>query len=306
MKASLLHALETVAVLAGVVAVTFLFLHWLPGDPAQLYAGVEATSEEVAILRKQMGLDQPVWVQLARHAMRLVRGDFGHSLRSGRPVREEIGARLPVTLRLAACAALIAIAFALSAAFFVSAHPGGTASRILDWLSLSVLAIPVYWLGLMLILIFAVKLRWSPPAGAETLSELLLPALALGAHTGASTARVLAASLSDALEAAYVRTAKGKGASHGRALFRHALPNALIPAVTYFFMEIGRLLGGAVLTETVFAVNGIGRYLVTSIAFRDYPAVIGVTFFIAASVTLTNAAADIACRALDPRMRESG
>lgn len=304
MKAALRHGLEIIAVLAGVIAVSFLVLQWLPGDPAELYAGEGASEEDVALLRRRMGLDQPVWVQLARHAARLARGDLGISLRSGRPVRDEIAARLPTTLRVGAGAIAIALAFAVPAALAASFRPAGLVARAIDWLSLAILALPVYWLGLALILIFSVKLRWTTPLGAERWPQLLLPALALGAHTGAATARLLSRSLSDTLGAAYVQTALAKGLSARRALVRHALPNALIPAVTFFFMEAGRLLGGAVLTETVFAVNGIGRYLIASIGFRDYPAVVGVAFFIAVCVAATNAAADIACRALDPRWRE--
>lgn len=303
MKAGLARALDTAAVIAWVIVATFLLLQWLPGDPAELYAGEGATGEEVALLRERLGLDQPLAVQLLRHAGRLLRGDLGVSLRSGRPVRDEIAARLPVTLRLAAAAAAVGAAVALGGGVAAGADPSGRLARVLDWVNLSILALPVYWLGMIMILVFTVRLGWPALGGTGRWGELFLPALALGAHTGAATARILAASLSDALGAAYLRTALGKGASGSRALLRHALPNALIPAVTYFFMEGGRLLGGAVLTETVFALNGIGRYLVTSIAFRDYPAVVGVTCFIAACVTLSNAAADLLCRCLDPRAR---
>ena len=294
---------EVTTVLAGVVLASFLLVYWLPGDPAELYGGQEASQRDIERLRQRMGLDQPVWVQITNYAYRLLGGDLGESLRSGKPVSQEIAARLPTTLRLAGLAVLVSLAIAIPAGLASAANPQGLASRLVDWASLTVLAVPVYWLGLILILLFAVTLRWLPPSGSESFAHLLLPALALGMHTGAASARVLQASLDDAMKQAYVRTAQGKGLTPSRVLWLHALPNALIPVVTYFGMEVGRLLGGTVLTETVFAVNGIGRFLVTSIAFRDYPAVAGVVLFIALAVTITNAAADVLCRLLDPRTR---
>lgn len=301
MPTGLRQLVEIAIVLAGVMLATFLFLQWLPGDPAELYAGEDATQHDIDVLRRRMGLDQPVWVQMTHHARRLIRGDLGDSLRSGRPVVEEIQARLPTTLRLTAMALLISVAFAFPLGLMSAAYPRSVFARLVDWASLSVLALPVYWLGLLLILVFAVNLRWAPPGGSESLGQLVLPALALGMHTGAATGRVLAASLDDVMGQAYVRTAKGKGVPERRVLWVHALPNALIPVVTYFSTEAGRLLGGAVLTETVFAINGIGRYLVSSIAFRDYPAVVGIVFFIAVAVTFTNAVSDLLCQRLDPR-----
>lgn len=297
---------EFAVVLVGVTVASFLFLQWLPGDPAELYAGEGATDAEIAALRQRMGLDAPVWAQVAGYAHRLAHGDLGDSLRSGRPVSEEIRARLPATLSLACIALLISGSIAIGLGIVTSVAPRSVWSRVSDWTSLSILAIPVYWLGILFILIFAVTLGWAPPSGDESLRHLLLPGTALGLHTGAATARVLSASLADALDRAYTQTARGKGLGERRVLLFHALPNALIPVVTYFATEAGRLFGGAVLTETVFAVNGIGRYLIQSIQFRDYPAVVGVVFFIAIAVTTTNAAADLLCRFLDPRTRSGG
>lgn len=297
------NLMEVAIVLVGVVVASFLLMHWLPGDPAELYAGEDATERDIERLRRRMGLDQPVWVQMTKHAYRLVQGDLGESLRSGRPVGDEIRARLPTTLRLTGLAILVSLLVGFPAGLATASSPHGALSRMVDWASLTVLAVPVYWLGLLLILIFAVFLRWLPPSGSDSLRHLVLPAFALGLHAGAALARVLRASVDDVLGQAYIRTARGKGAPSLRILWLHVLPNALIPVTTYFAMEIGRLLGGAVLTETVFAVNGIGRFLVTSIAFRDYPAVVGVVLFIAVCVTLTNAAADMLCRLLDPRTR---
>lgn len=306
MSEALRRLAETALVLLGVMGASFLLLHWLPGDPAQLYAGEGASHTEIAALRRRMGLDEPVWTQVFNHVRRLARGDLGESLRSGRPVRDEILARLPVTLALAAVALAISVVVAAPLGIVASVYPGSLAARFADWAGLSILAVPVYWLGILLILAFSVGLGWAPPAGDGSWKQLLLPGLALGLHTGAATARVLSASLADVLEQAYVRTARGKGLTQRSVLLLHALPNALIPVVAYFATEAGRLLGGAVLTETVFAINGVGRFLVNSIEFRDYPAVAGVVVFIAVAVTAANAAADLACRLLDPRTRRRG
>lgn len=306
MSDTLRRLAETAAVLLGVMAASFLFLHWLPGDPAELYAGEGATDAEIDALRQRMGLDEPVWSQALKHVGRLARGDLGRSLRSGRPVRDEIAARLPTTLSLAAVALTISAVIALLFGIAASAGPGGFASRLAQWAVLSILAVPVYWWGILLLLVVVAGLGWSPPAEGAGWTRLLLPGLALGLHTGAATARVLGASLTDVLGNPYVRTAHGKGLSHRRVLLLHALPNALIPAVAFFATEAGRLLGGAVLTETVFGINGIGRFLVQSIEFRDYPAVVGVVCFAAVAVTTANAAADLACRLLDPRTRRKG
>lgn len=296
--------LELGSLLLGVALVTFLLLHLLPGDPAQMYAGLEATEAEIEGVRKRMGLDRPLLVQLRSYLGRVTRGDLGYSLRTGNPVAWEIGIRIGVTGRLALLSILIALGTALLLGASGALRSKGSLGALLDGAGLAVLAIPVYWLGLLLILLFAAGLRWFPPGGAESWRHLALPSLALGLHTGAATARILHASLSETLYKAYLVTAKGKGAGARRAGWIHALPNALPPVVAFFGVEAGQILGGAVLTETVFSLNGIGRYLVQSIAFRDYPAVVGCVLTAAAAVTLANAAADVACAMIDPRIRK--
>ena len=294
---------ELAFLLFSVAAVTFAFLHLLPGDPAQVYAGPEATEAELEGVRRRMGLDRPFPLQLASYLIRVAQGDLGISLRTGNPVASEIASRLGVTGRLALFSTLIAAATALLLGAAPALRPSRKLASLADWVSLLILAVPVYWLGLLLVLVFAAGLRWLPPAGSEELRHFVLPSLALGVHTGAQAGRVLRASLTEALQKAYVAAARGKGAALGRAGWVHALPNSLLPTVAFFGVESGRLFGGAVLTETVFALNGLGRYLVQSIAFRDYPSVAGCVLVGAAAVALANAATDAACALIDPRIR---
>lgn len=284
--------------LAAVLGVTFLFMHALPGDPAELYAGEEASTADLEAVRRRLGLDRPLLAQLVHYSGALLRGDLGVSLRSGAPVYDEIATRLPVTVKLTGLATLIGVLWATPAGLLGAVGTRPAVARLLDWTGLVVLAMPVYWLGLLLILLFSVRWRLLPPAGSDSWVHLLLPALALGAHTGAAAARILKASLADVLRRPYLLTARGKGATRLRAVLVHAAPNAAVPVITFLGMETGRLLGGAVLTETVFSINGLGRFLVASIAFRDFPAVIGVVLVMALGVTCANAAADALCSLL--------
>ncbi len=289
--------------LMGVVCLTFLFMHWLPGDPAELYAGEEATVEDLAAVRQRLGLDRPLPIQFVQYVSQLVAGDLGDSLRSGKPVTMEIATRFPLTLKLAALSTGIALVVAIPGGLLAAARPESRGAKLLEWSGLIILATPVYWLGLLLILAFSVSLRILPPGGSDSLTHLILPSAALGAHTGAATARMLKASLVDVLGRAYVTTAYAKGAPTWRSVVVHALPNAAIPVITFLGMETGKLMGGAILTETVFTLNGLGRYLVTSIAFRDFPAVLGVVIVMALGVTAANLAADALCALLDPKQR---
>lgn len=300
------HLMELTFLLLSIAVATFLFLHLLPGDPAQMYAGVEATEAELEGVRQRMGLDRPLLVQIGSYLGRVTRGDLGISLRTGNPVASEIAARLEVTGRLALLSTLIALGTALLLGGVPTMRPEGGLASLVEWVGLTVLAIPVYWLGLLLVLLFSAELRWFPPAGGETWRHLVLPSVALGVHTGAAGARILRASLGEALRKAYLLTARGKGASARRAGWVHGLPNALVPVIAFFGVEAGQMFGGAVLTETVFALNGLGRYLVQSIAFRDYPAVAGCVLIGAAVVALANAVADAFCSLIDPRTRRAG
>lgn len=284
--------------LLAVVGVTFLFVHALPGDPAELYAGEEASADDLEAVRRRLGLDRPLLVQVLRYGGSLIRGDLGVSLRSGAPVSDEIASRAGVTLKLTGLATLIGVLWAIPAGILGAVGTRPALARFLDWTGLVVLAMPVYWLGLLLILLFSVAWRLLPPGGSESWAHLLLPSLALGAHTGAAAARILEASLADVLDRPYLLTARGKGATRLRTVLVHAAPNAAAPVITFLGMETGRLLGGAVLTETVFSINGLGRFLVASIVFRDYPAVIGVVLVMALGVSCANAAADALCALL--------
>jgi len=301
-KRALARTCEFLLLLAAVAAISFIAMHALPGDPARLYAGEDAPFEEIEAVRRRMGLDRPLPVQLASYLLRAAQGDLGTSIRSGRPVVSEIRSRAGMTLRLACGALAVAAAIALFLGVFSAARPHSAVVQALDWAGLLILSVPVYWLGLALILVFALGLRLLPAGGDATAAHFVLPAAALGAHTGIAAARVLRASLAGVLEKPFVAVALGKGATASRALWAHALPNALGPAIAYFALESGRLLGGAVLTETVFSINGLGRFIVQSIAFRDYPCVVGTALVMAVLVLAANLAGDLACSRLDPRL----
>lgn len=287
----------------GIICLTFLFMYWLPGDPAELYAGEEASAADLAAVRQRLGVDRPLPIQFLNYVSELLKGDLGTSLRSGNPVVKEVASRLPVTLKLAGLATAIALIIAIPMGVVGVSRPGNLWSRLLEWGGLVVLATPVYWLGLLLILAVAVSLRLLPPGGSESWTHLILPSFALGAHTGAATARILKSSLVDVLARPYITTAYAKGAPPWRGLILHALPNASLPVITFLGMETGRLVGGTVLTETVFSINGLGRYLVASISFRDFPAVLGVVMVMALGVTAANLIADGLCALVDPKQR---
>ncbi len=303
MRRALGSAADFLTALAGVVAISFILMQWLPGDPAEIYAGEEASFEEVEAVRRRMGLDRPLPIQFAQYLSRAARGDLGTSIRSGRPVILELRSRMGATFLLASLALAFAAAVALPIGIMSAAHPRSTVVQAMDWVGLAILSVPVYWLGLTLILLFSLTFRVFPAGGDATIAHYLLPAAALGAHTGVATARVLRSSLADILAKPYLNTARSKGATQARTLWKHALPNALAPALTYFALESGRLLGGAVLTETIFSINGLGRFVVQSIAFRDYPSVLGAVLLMAAAVMAANLAADLVCSRIDPRLR---
>lgn len=302
MRRALKSAGDFFVALAGVLVISFTMIHFLPGDPAEIFAGEEATREEVEAVRRRMGLDRPLPVQFAQYVIRAAQGDLGTSTRSGRPVVAELRSRMGATLCLGALALLVAGAVALPAGLYSAARPHSALVQALDWLGLALLSVPVYWLGLALMLLFSLTLKVLPAGGDGSIAHFLLPAAALGAHTGIAAARVLRASMFEILAMPYLKAALSKGATNARLIWRHALPNACGPALAYFALESGRLLGGAVLTETIFSINGLGRFVVQSIAFRDYPCVLGAVLFMAGAVMAANLVADLVASRIDPRL----
>lgn len=298
------QALDTLIVLFGVSTLVFLLLMLIPGDPVDVVLGESAQAADRTAMRAALGLDRPLIERLATFYLDLVRGDLGQSLVQRRPVAELIFERLPATLILAAAAfsliLLLAIPLGLAAAWYRGQWPDHLA-RVFSLVGMS---IPNFWLGPLLVLTFSVGLGWMPVSGRSEPWALVLPALTLGVSMAAITTRMVRASLLEVAGEPFLRTARCKGLSERAVMWRHALPNAMLPVVVVLGLQLGGLLAGAVITEVVFAWPGIGSLLIDGIAQRDYPLIQGVVLFIALSYVLINRASDYLAGLLDPRLRD--
>jgi ABC-type dipeptide/oligopeptide/nickel transport system permease component len=294
--------LQSLLVLLGVSFVVFLILH-LTGDPAAVLLPPEASAEDIRRFRQAMGFDDPFLVQYARFLRGALQGDFGRSIRHGEPAFDLVVERMPATFELAGAALLIALCLAIPAGI-VSAVRRNTA---LDYAATVVAlfgqSMPTFWLGIMLILIFSVNLNLLPSSGRGTLEHLLLPAVTLGLFTTARITRLTRSGMLDALGQDYIRTARAKGVADRPVVWKHALKNAAIPIVTIVGIELGTLLGGSVITETIFAWPGVGRLSVQAIYNRDYPVVQAAVFLLASTFVLVNLVVDVLYTYLDPRIR---
>jgi ABC-type dipeptide/oligopeptide/nickel transport system permease component len=295
--------LLTVPVLLGVLTLVFALIHLIPGDPAQAMLGETASEKDVAALRTRLGLDRPLAEQYGRFLAGAVRGDLGTSLRTSEPVTRAIVERLPATLELAAAAMFISIAVSIPLGIIAAVRRGTMVDHAATTLSLMGVSIPNFWLGPLLAIVFAVELGWLPVSGRGTPGHLVLPAISLGAALAAILARMTRASLLEELREPYVQAARARGASRLRAVLRHAFRNSLIPVVTLVGLQFGAVLTGAVITETIFAWPGVGRLLIQSIGFRDYPLVQGCILFIAVTYVAMNLLTDLMYGVLDPRIR---
>jgi peptide/nickel transport system permease protein len=300
-----------VATLVFLSALVFVVVRVLPGDPATLILGIESNPETVARLRQALGLDRPLAVQYVDWLARAARGDLGTSIQYDVPVGRLILSRLPVTLPLALMAAAIMGAVALPLGVYAATRhrrAGDYAAMLVSQLGI---AMPAFWSGLLLILLFSVRLGWFRSGGFDGWSAgvvagvkaLLLPAIALGAFQAAVLVRATRSAVLDVLREDYVRTARAKGVAERRVVARHALRNAMIPIVTVMGIQLGQLIAGAIVLESVFALPGLGRLALVAIGARDLPVVQGVTLFVAASIVFINFAVDLAYAALDPRIR---
>jgi peptide/nickel transport system permease protein len=322
---------QLIPVLLGVSVLVFFGMHLIPGDVAELLLGDKGTAADLARLRHQLGLDQPVYVQYARFLVGAVHGDFGASLRTRQPAIWEIGQALPVTIQLSVAALLFAIVFGLGIGVFAARHPRSALDTGAMVGVLIGVSMPIFWTGILLLLVFGGVLGWLPLGslldegmtwhritgmplvdglltGNWTLvrssaAHLVLPAVALGATSMATIARMSRSTMLEVLNLDYVRTARAKGVGERWVVSRHALRNALLPVVTLIGLQLGLLLSGAVLTETIFALPGLGRLAITSVLARDYPVVQGVVLIAAAIFVLANLLVDILYAYLDPRIR---
>ncbi len=294
---------EMVPTLFGVSLAVFMIVRLVPGDPARLVAGLEANETDIANIRRQLGLTDPLPVQYARFLGAVLSGDLGRSLKNRQPVAVLLAERVPYTVQLALASLGVALVVGLGAGTLAAMRRGtlmDTASMLLALLGVSV---PSFWLGLILIFTFAVSLGWLPTSGAGSLRHLVMPALTLGTGSAAIIARMTRAGLLEALGQDYIRTAKAKGFDRRVDLLRHALRNAMIPTTTVVGLQLGALLAGSVVTETVFAWPGLGRTLVDSVALRDYPVIQATVLLFAVIFMLTNLLMDLCYALLDPRIR---
>jgi peptide/nickel transport system permease protein len=293
----------TVPVLLGVATLVFSLIHLIPGDPAQTMLGDTAPQADVDELRQRLGLDRPLLEQYGSFLAGVARGDLGTSLRTGEPVLAQVAARVPATAELAGASMLVAVLAALPLGIAAAVWRGTVIDHGATAFALTGVSIPNFWLGPLLAIVFSIELGWLPVSGRGTLAHLVLPAISLGGALAAILARMTRATLLEELREPYVQAARGRGVSRARAVLRHAFRNSLIPVVTLLGLQFGAVLTGAVITETIFAWPGIGRLLVQSIGFRDYPLVQGCILFIAVTYVFVNLVTDLVYGVLDPRIR---
>lgn len=297
----------TIPVLLGVWFLVFMMLHLVPGDPVKIMlADFQTSPQQIELLRSQLHLDDPLPKQFARFVANAARGDLGLSIRSKRPVRTEIAENLGATLQLAIAALLIAIVVGVTLGMIAAIHQNGWLDFGPMLVALCGVSMPSFWLGLLLIFFFSLRLGWFPATGGGDLKHLVLPALTLGLSASAIIARLTRSSMLEVLRQEYMTTARAKGLRETRVVLRHGFKNALIPVVTIFGLQFGSLMAGTVIVETVFARPGIGRLIVTAILAKDFPMVQGIVLLIATTYVIVNLIVDISYGILDPRIRVGG
>jgi ABC-type dipeptide/oligopeptide/nickel transport system permease component len=300
---TLRRLLMAIPVVLGVATLVFSLIHLVPGDPAQAMLGETASASDVADLRAALGLDRPLLVQYGHYMAGLAVGDLGTSFRFRTPVAAEIAQRLGPTAELAAAAIAVAVVVAIPLGMVGALFRGRAMDQAATILALAGVSMPNFWLGPLMAILFAVALGWLPVSGRGTWAHLVLPAVTLGAALAAILARMTRASLIDELREPYVLAARARGLSRRRAVVVHALANSLIPVVTILGLQLGAVLTGTIITETIFAWPGVGRLLIQAIGFRDYPLVQGCILFVAVTYVGLNLIVDLAYGLLDPRIR---
>ncbi len=292
-----------IPVLMGVTFIIYMIMSFAPGDPAKVILGEQALPEQIEALREEMGLNDPVIVQYGRYIFNLLTLDMGTSYKTKNPVSDEIVSRLPNTFRLAVTAACFAVIMALPLGILAAVKQNTIFDGLSMFIALLGVSMPIFWLGLLLILFFSLQLGWFPSGGAEGWKSLVLPASALGFLHMAAIARTTRSSMLEVIRQDYIRTARAKGVDESVVIRKHALRNALIPTITVVGIQIGGLLAGSVLTESVFAWPGIGRLMITSIQGRDIPMVLGCVIVFSACFTIINLCVDVIYGFVDPRIK---
>ncbi|HET8649001.1 MAG TPA: ABC transporter permease, partial [Gemmatimonadales bacterium] len=291
-----------VPTMLGVLIITFLLLYVAPGDPVQAMVGDRADPATVARLRAQLHLDDPLPLQFTRYVGGVLHGDLGTSYITRRPISEDLRERFPATLQLAGAAMLFAALTGITLGILGAWKPGAWFDHLTAVGAYLGVSFPVYWVGLLLILLFAVRLQWLPPSGYGGLTFLILPALTLGMRSVAFLARMTRAAMQETLRSDFVRTARAKGLSEWRVVLRHAFGNALLPIITVFGLDFGSYLTGSILTETIFSWPGVGRYVLTAIEKRDLPAIQGSILFLSVVFVIVNLVTDLVYAKVDPRV----
>lgn len=287
----------------AVSLLVFLVMHLAPGDPAQLVAGMDAPPETIELIRKDLGLDKPIWVQYYQYVTRIVQGDFGKSLHSKTPVYEQLTIRLPITLKLAFYALAFGVTVGLLSGIIAAVKHHSLFDYVGMVFALVGASVPVFWLGFIMLYVFSVQLGWLPVSGGTSWQFFVLPAIALGARPAALISRLTRASLLEVLGENYIRTARSKGLAERIIVFKHALRNAIMTVVTAIGVQMGVLLAGSVVTEAVFGLPGIGQMMVNSILNRDFPMVQAPLLLVAWFFMIINLFVDIVHTIIDPRIR---
>ncbi len=297
------HALSFVTVVFGVLLLTFLLIHAVPGDPVEVMLGESASVADRESLRADLGLNQPLIQQFGHYLVALSRGDFGRSIHTKTPIIDLIKARYPATLKLAFLSLFIGLSIGIPLGIYAALKAGHWQDLVVTLVSVRLSAMPAFWLGPILMLVFALWLGWLPVSGMDSGTSIILPALTLGFGLSAILTRMTRTSLLEVLNDDYIRTARAKGLAESTVILRHALRAALLPIITIVGLQMGSLLAGTVITETIFSWDGIGRLLVESIEKRDYPVTQACVLVIALSYVLVNLVTDILYRFADPRVR---
>lgn len=292
-----------IPVLFGVVVIIFTLMYVTPGDPAVAILGDNATPEQIAALHKSLGLDQPYIVRLGRFFLNLLQGDFGISYRSGRPVLEEILSRYPNTLILAFSSVALGVLIGVTVGIISAVKQYSFLDKIFTVLSLLGVSAPSFWIAMVLVVIFSVELRWLPATGNSTFRHWILPVFTLGLQASASIMRMTRSSMLEVIRQDYIRTSQAKGQTELMTIMRHGFRNALVPIITVIGIQICGFLAGAVLVETVFAIPGVGKFIVDSVNFKDYAVVQGAVFWIGLNCVLINLCVDILYCFVDPRIK---
>ena len=294
--------LQMIPVMIGVTLVVFLIMQLVPGDPARMLAGEGASPEQIEAIRNSLGLNRPLWVQYFSYLGNVLQGDFGKSIVTSSPVLEEILIRLPTTIELALASIFVAITLGLLAGIVSATKQNTVADMSIMVGALIGVSMPSFWMGLMLMYYFSVELGMFPVAGWGTLSHVVLPAITLGSGGAAIIARMTRASMLEVIRQDYIRTARAKGVSEFKVVFKHALKNALIPIITVVGLQFGTLLGGTVLTESVFAINGVGQLIINAIRTRDLPLVQGTVLMISLIFMMVNMGVDVLYKMVNKRV----